>query len=140
MLLKLKKLTPSATIPQYAHKSDAAFDFVATSCVYDPDLKTFTYHTGIACEIEPGYEMQLRARSSVYKTGLFLCNSVGTIDSGYRGEIMFKFYSINGVTPYIIGDRIGQGLINKLPEVTIVEVEELSESDRGEGGFGSTGV
>jgi dUTP pyrophosphatase len=79
-------------------------------------------------------------RSSISKTGLMLSNSCGTIDSGYRGSITFKFLIINNMqTQYEAGDRIGQIIIRKLEYVEFVEVDELGESERGAGGFGSTG-
>ena len=84
----------------------------------------------------------LYPRSSNSKTDLYLTNHVGVIDSGYRGEIMFKFRPINGIEDafiYAVGDRVGQLIIIPYPSIEFVETEELSDSDRGDGGFGSTG-
>jgi dUTP pyrophosphatase len=96
-----------------------------------------TYHTGLAIEIPKGYVGLLFPRSSIYKTSQALTNSVGVIDSGYRGEIMMKF--TRGINHYCIGDRIGQIMILPYPQIEFEEVEKLSETNRGSGGFGSTG-
>ena len=96
-------------------------------------------HTGIAVEIPKGYVGLLFPRSSVYKTGLELANSVGVIDSGYRGEIRAVFRaSSDSACPYKEGDKCCQLVILKLPDVDMQFVTKLSTSDRGEKGFGST--
>jgi dUTP pyrophosphatase len=99
-----------------------------------------TYDTGIAIEIPQGYVGLLFPRSSVSKTVLTLSNSVGVIDSGYRGSIMFKFRYPEEGPVYEVGDRVGQIIIMPYPQISFEEVEELSETERGEGGFGSTNV
>ena len=88
-----------------------------------------------------GYPVELRPRSSVYWTGLGLCNSIVTIDAGYRGEVMAMFYADHCSKPYNVGDRIAQFVVPEClaTEVEFVEAEELQDSERGEGGFGSTG-
>ena len=98
------------------------------------------YDTGIAVEIPPGYVGLVFPRSSVCKTGLSLANSVGVIDSDYRGSISLVFYKgAELIEAYSYGDRIGQLVIVPIPEVEFVEAEELSETERGAGGYGSTG-
>tara|TARA_B100001113_G_scaffold335074_1_gene314286 strand:+ start:1043 stop:1447 length:405 start_codon:yes stop_codon:yes gene_type:complete len=134
----MKKLHPDAVIPRYAKAGDAGLDLTAVEIVADGSL--LTYKTGLAVEIPDGYVGLLFPRSSVYKTGQTLTNCVGVIDSGYRGEIMMKFsFSPQGLE-YEVGDRIGQLLIMPYPKVEFVEVNELSETSRGSGGYGSTGV
>lgn len=140
----VKKLNEAAKLPLRAHPSDAGADVFATSKRYiDLDNDIVSYGTGIALAIPDGYWVDLRARSSVYKTGQFLANGVGTIDSGYRGEIMAVFYANHiKVSSYNIGDKIAQLVVmpNVSPmDVEFVEVDELPDSERGEGGFGSTG-
>ena len=91
-------------------------------------------------EIPEGYEGEIRPRSSVHKTGMILSNCVGTIDSGYRGEIMAVFWKIPFIgKPYKVGDRIMQILIKPVPDVKFMEAETLSKTERGTGGYGSTG-
>jgi len=137
MILKFKKLHEDAIIPSYAKPGDAGLDLTAVTESWNLDI--VTYGTGLAVEIPEGFVGLLTPRSSVYKTGLFLANSVGVIDSGYRGEIMFKFKCFEFGVEYNIGDRIGQLLLVPIPFIKTLEVNELSSTDRGEGGFGSTG-
>mgnify|MGYP002511246900 CR=1 FL=1 len=136
MEIKLKRINDKAIIPTKAHATDAGFDLYATSCHYDNGV--VTYGTGIAVEIPQGYVGLVFPRSSIVNTNLTLSNSVGVIDSGYRGEIMAKFRK-GGSTTYKLGDSIAQLIIMPYPEVTFKEVDELSDSDRGVGGYGSTG-
>lgn len=141
MEVKIKKLHPDAVIPVYSKPGDAGLDLTATS-IDDDSYDNIIYGTGLAIEIPEGYVGLLFPRSSNSKTDLYLTNHVGVIDSGYRGEIMFKFRPINGIEDayiYAVGDRIGQLIIIPYPSIEFVETEELSDSDRGEGGFGSTG-
>jgi dUTP pyrophosphatase len=105
-----------------------------------------TYGTGIAMEIPKGYVGLVFPRSSIRKTDLSLTNCVGVIDSGYRGEIQATFKKVFGKNDiridemdYKVGDRIAQIMIIPYPSVTFIESDELSDSERGEGGFGSTG-
>lgn len=149
--VKIKKLDEKAVIPQYAHDSDAGLDFTAVSYEYKPDIDCHIYGTGLAVEIPEGYVGLCFPRSSNRKTEAYLTNSVGVIDSGYRGEIMVSFKNRDKLTkdntseipelikPYEIGDRVMQMIIIPYPKINFVEVEELSDSDRGEGGHGSTG-
>jgi dUTP pyrophosphatase len=137
--LKIKKLHPNAVIPSYAKPGDAGLDLVAVREYWDEANTMVTYETGLAIEIPEGHVGLLFPRSSVSKTTLNLANSVGVIDSGYRGPIMFKFRYLEEGNVYEIGDRVGQLIVLPYPEVLITEVSELSDSERGAGGFGSTG-
>ena len=135
MKVKIKKLRSNAVIPRYSKAGDAGMDLTAIDL--EEKGMHVTYKTGLAIEIPEGYVGLLFPRSSVYKTRQVLSNSVGVIDSGYRGEIMMKFSLSDN--QYKIGDRIGQIMILPYPDIQFDEVDVLSESERGEGGFGSTG-
>ena len=136
--LKIKKINDRAKIPNYAKKGDAGIDLVATTMVSNGYF--IEYGTDLAMEIPEGYVGYIFPRSSISKTDHYLRNSVGVIDSGYRGEIKIRMsIPALGAKQYKNGDKIAQLIIMKLPWVDIEEVEELSETDRGEGGFGSTG-
>ena len=138
MKIKMKKLHPDAVIPSYAKAGDAGVDLTAVDVAADEH--TITYKTGIAIEIPRWHVGLLFPRSSVYKTGQTLTNCVGVIDSGYRGEIMMKYTLSLYQREYQIGDRVGQLLIIPYPKVEFEETNELSETSRGTGGYGSTGV
>jgi dUTP pyrophosphatase len=165
MKVKIKKLVENAVIPQYAKEGDAGLDLVATSVTQD-DYGNIVYGTGIAVEIPKGYVGLVFPRSSNAKTNLYLTNSVGVIDSGYRGEIMFKYKCVHNVSSYLkflwqkyirkmdtlnisvhtlvdgaynVGDRVGQLIIIKYPYIEFEEVDKLSETERGTGGYGSSG-
>ena len=135
MKVNIKKLHSSAQIPAYAKEGDAGLDLVAVEAFEDTDW--ITYRTGLAVEIPKGFVGLLFPRSSVYKKNQRLANSVGVIDSGYRGEIMMKY--TRSQNQYSVGERVGQLLILPYPEIEFNEVPELGESSRGTGGFGSTG-
>lgn len=138
MKVNIKRLHKDAVIPQYAKKGDAGLDLTAVDVSTDQH-GCFTYHTGLAVEIPFWHVGLLFPRSSIYKTGQTLTNCVGVIDSGYRGEIMMKFSLSSNGNEYQIGDRIGQLIIIPYPRIDFLEVDELTESDRGIGGYGSTG-
>ena len=173
MKVKIKRLSEKSVIPSYSKDGDAGLDLVATSKTYDENGNV-VYGTDLAFEIPNGYVGLLFPRSSNAKMDLLLSNSVGVIDSGYRGEVMMKFKEkmnnnlsvfntivaiqqiaemkedfkrlglldgddIKEFSEYEIGDRIGQLIIMPYPTIEFEEVEELSETERGEGGFGSTG-
>ena len=140
MKVKIKKLHTNAVIPKYAKPGDAGMDLTCVEVEKNEILNTVTYNTGIAVEIPPGYVGLIFPRSSVHKTGLTLCNSVGVIDSGYRGEIKLKFNVKRWISAYKKGDRIGQIVIIPYPNIDFVETDTLSDSERNSGGFGSTGV
>jgi dUTP pyrophosphatase len=138
MEVKIKKLHPNAVIPSYAKAGDAGLDLTAVSKDFD-EYGNVVYGTGIAVEIPAGFVGLVFPRSSIYKVELSLSNSVGVIDSGYRGEIMFKFREHGLHRTYEVGERIGQLIIMPYPSIQFKEVDELSETERGEGGYGSTG-
>ena len=139
--VRVKRLSPDAKIPKTARSGDVAFDLYS---VIDYELRPgerFAVPTGIAVEIPQGYEGQVRPRSGLaLKEGITVLNTPGTIDSGYRGEVKTIMMNHNG-EPFRItkGMRISQLAIRPVPEVEFVEVDELSDTERGEGGFGSTG-
>lgn len=138
MEVKIKKLNENAVIPRYAHPTDAGLDLVATSVEVDDD-GNFVYGTGLAFEIPEGFVGLAFPRSSVSARCMTMANCVGVIDSGYRGEVTAKFRPHLFAKPYDKGDRVAQMIIMPCPHVDFVEADELSESDRGEGGYGSTG-
>jgi len=153
MKVKIKKLNPKAVIPTYAKVGDGGMDLVATSIIKDTP-EQITYGMGIALEIPDGFVGLIFPRSSIRKTGLDLSNSVGVCDSGYRGELQATFNKVYGGNRfydetkntedtsndfYKVGDRIAQIIIIPYPPIEFTEVEELSNTERGEGGFGSTG-
>lgn len=144
MKVKIKKLHENAVIPSYAKPGDAGMDLTATSKAFD-DNNNVVYGTGLAVEIPKGYVGLIFPRSSNAKTDLYLTNHVGVIDSGYRGEIMFKFRkadcskNFQEARLYEVGERVGQLIVIPYPAIEFEEVEELSNSDRGTGGFGSSG-
>lgn len=144
MQIKIKKLRPDAVIPKYTKDGDAGLDLTATEIVFESSY--ISYKTGLAMEIPAGYVGLLFPRSSNSKKQLLLTNSVGVVDSGYRGEIEFRFKVVgNGTTPerpldiYSVGDRVGQIVIMPYPSIEFTEVDELTDTTRGTGGFGSTG-
>ena len=154
--VKIKKLHKDAVIPKYETVGSAGMDLTAVSKEYD-EYGNIVYGTGLAIQIPEGYYADLRPRSSISKYDLVLANSVGTIDSDYRGELILKFkpalkfkahyHAVNtmeAVLPnfqkeYKVGDRVGQIIIVPYPQVSFVEVDELSDTERGQGGFGSSG-
>lgn len=169
--VRVKKLHPDAVIPQYARPGDAGFDLVAVEDVLIRPGESASVPTGLAFEIPPGYEIQIRPRSGISsRTKLRISNTPGTIDSGYRGEVKVLFDNIENVfvsyydkasnevklvngdderinaevpkNTYLIrkGDRIAQGVLAVVPQAIFIETANLSSSERGTGGFGSTGV
>ena len=152
MQVKIKKLTENAVIPKYTLEGDAGLDLTATSKEYDKDGNTI-YGTGLAFSIPEGHVGLLFPRSSNAKKDLRLTNSVGVLDSNYRGEVTFKFrndnYSANEddfknryivfTKEYEVGDRVGQLIILPYPKIEFIEADDLGETNRGDGGYGSTG-
>jgi len=139
--VRVKRLSPEARVPKAARKGDVAFDLYST---IDYELRPgerYAVPTGIALEIPPGYEGQVRPRSGLaLKEGITVLNTPGTIDSGYRGEVKTIMINHNKESFRIKkGMRISQLAIRPVPDVEFMEVEELSDTERGEGGFGSTG-
>ena len=142
MKVRIKKLNENAVIPSYAKDGDAGMDLVATSIISNTSTQ-ITYGIGLALEIPKGFVGLIFPRSSVRKTRLMLSNCVGVVDSGYRGELQATFNKINNDSvsenDYKVGDRIAQIMIIPHPPIEFDEVAELSDTERGEGGFGSTG-
>ena len=140
MKVRIKKLSENAVIPTYAKEGDAGMDLVATRIISNTTFDV-SYGTDLAMEIPNGFVGLVFPRSSIRKYELALSNSVGVIDSGYRGELQATFKKTNGLDSlaYKVGDRIAQIMIIPYPPIEFDEVAELSDTERGEGGFGSTG-
>lgn len=151
--VKIKILDYTAVIPAYAKQGDMGMDLTATDLEYDAKSDCFIYHTGLAMEVPDGYGVLIFPRSSNRRTNAYMTNHVGVIDSGYRGEILVCFKmrdremystkmikeSLDDIAPYKVGERIAQMIVFPYPKVTFKEVCELSDSERGTGGHGSTG-
>ena len=158
MKVKFKKLSDDAVLPSYSKHGDAGLDIIATSdgkAVASEDPRSLWYYieykTDLSVEIPEGYVGFLFPRSSISKTALALANSIGVIDSGYRGEICFRFkvdhvvileaeQQKGSVADYKKGDRIGQLVILPYPMIEPEFADELSSSERGQSGFGSSGA
>lgn len=143
MKIQFKKLVPQAQKPKFGKPGDAGADLVATSISINTSREQqIVYGTGLAVEIPEGMVGLVFPRSSIRNYDLAMSNSVGVIDSGYRGEIMVTF-NFTSRTPdnvmYKIGDRIAQLVIMPVPLIQYKEVDELSETQRGTDGHGSTG-
>ena len=140
MKVKIKKLHENAVIPKYAKDNDAGLDLVATTIKENTTFQ-ITYGLGIALEIPDGFVGLIFPRSSIRNTELILSNSVGVVDAGYRGELQATFNKSNGLDSlaYKVGDRVCQLIIIPHPIVELEEVNELNNTERGAGGFGSTG-
>lgn len=149
MEVRIKKLHPNAVIPTYAKDGDAGMDLTAVTKSYDRD-GNIVYGIGLAFEIPKGYVGLVFPRSSISNLDITMSNCVGVIDSGYRGEVTAKFKPamlfnreqrpiILNNRIYNIGERIAQLIIIPYPQITFVEADELSETERGAGGYGSSG-
>lgn len=143
MDIKFKKLSDKAILPIRAYEHDAGLDLTATNIsteINECGQLILVYHTDLAVEIPAGYVGLVFPRSSIYKKSLTFTNSVGVIDSGYRGEITAKIKTNTDVIPavYKQGDKFAQLVIVPLADVNVVEAEELSKSDRGDNGYGSS--
>jgi len=153
MQVKIKKVNHLAVIPKYATPGAAGFDLVSVEDVILKPGETRAIKTGLVVEIPSGFEMQVRPRSGLsLKTKLRVANAPGTVDSDYRGEVAViltnssvdardTFGNGDGGENEEIkaGDRIAQGVIVPVVQATFEEVTDLSETERGAGGFGSTG-
>jgi len=142
MTLAFKRVSPDAILPAYAHPSDAGMDLMSVDDLVIPAGKRALVHTGLVMLLPPMYEGQVRPRSGLaLKKGVTVLNTPGTIDSGYRGEIGVILANF-GDEDFTVakGDRIAQLVIAPVTQPTIVETTEVDETDRGAGGFGSTGV
>ena len=140
--VRFRKLDPKAIIPTYAHPGDAGADLYALEDTWVAPHSTVAVRTGIAVEIPEGWEIQIRPRSgwALKRPEYLLPNSPGTIDSGYRDEVKVLIRNTTGSALLIAcGDRIAQAVLSRVYEIAWIEVEELEESVRSMGGFGSTG-
>jgi len=140
--VKIKKLDPNAIVPTYAHNTDACFDLcsLVDGEIFPGDRKLVK--TGIAIELPEGYELQVRPRSGLaYKQGVTVLNAPGTVDAGYRSDVGVILINTGERTfEFNAGDRIAQACVKPIYHAVFELVEELGVTDRGEGGFGSTGV
>ncbi len=138
--VKVKKLHENAVIPSYSKPGDAGMDLTITREI-ENTTHSVSYGFGIAMEIPKNYVGLVFPRSSVRNQDLILSNCVGVIDSGYRGEIQATFKKTNGLDSikYKVGERGAQIIILPYPKVSMIETDQLSDTERGEGGFGSTG-
>lgn len=140
MKVKFKKVHSDVKSPTKAHSTDAGWDLTCYVIDEDPKRGIITYHTGVCVKLPKNHFALLCPRSSVYKHKLQLANGLGVIDENYTGELIFKYRILHpNTTRYEVGDRIGQIVILPRPDFEFEEVDELEESDRGEGGFGSSG-
>lgn len=138
--VKIKKLHPNSVIPTYSKEGDAGMDLTITEVIKNT-TEDVSYGFGIALEIPSGFVGLVFPRSSIRKTDLLLTNSVGVIDSGYRGEIQATFKKTLGDSSviYEVGERGAQIIILPYPKINFINSDNLSNSERGDGGFGSTG-
>lgn len=168
MLIRVKKTHPEAVVPTYAHPGDSGFDLVAIEDVIIEPGQTVKVRTGLAFEIPSGYELQIRPRSGIsFRTSLRISNSPATIDSNYRGEVAVLIENTAPISDFVYpmasdlddydieitggtvmagtylirkGDRIAQGVICPVYHAEFTEVDDLGETERGDGGFGSSGT
>ena len=142
MTLRFKKIHTDATLPSYAHASDAGMDVRSVEDVTVPAKGRVLVHTGLVMLLPPMYEAQVRPRSGLaLKYGITVLNTPGTIDSGYRGEVGVILANF-GDSDFQVkkGDKVAQIVVAPVVQAEIEEVSEIDETDRGAGGFGSTGV
>lgn len=141
MTLKFKRIHPDAVLPAYAHPSDAGMDIRSVADMTVPARGRALVPTGLVVLLPPLYEAQVRPRSGLaLKHGITVLNTPGTIDSGYRGEIGVILFNSSDVDFQVKkGDRVAQVVIAPVIQPVIEEAQEIDETDRGAGGFGSTG-
>ena len=141
LTVKVKRLNTNAVKPIYSKVGDAGLDLVATEIISESH-EQITYGTGLAFEIPEGCVGLIFPRSSIRNYDLVLSNSVGVIDSGYRGEVLVTFNKtdVHVTQSYKVGEKVAQMVIIPYPTITLVETEDLSSTERGTGGFGSTGL
>ena len=141
MTLKFKRIHPDAVLPAYAHPSDAGMDIRSVADMTVPARGRTLVPTGLVVLLPPLYEAQVRPRSGLaLKHGITVLNTPGTIDSGYRGEIGVILFNSSDVDFQVKkGDRVAQVVIAPVTQPVIEEAQEIDETDRGAGGFGSTG-
>lgn len=141
--VSIKRLDPSVELPSYAYEGDAGLDLRANEDVTLAPHERRLISTGLAIAIPEGYAGFVQPRSGMaLKRGLSMANTPGLIDSHYRGELKVVAVNLDNENPIVIqrGERIAQLVIQKVPVVDLVEVSDLDETDRGEGGFGSSGA
>jgi dUTP pyrophosphatase len=135
-----KVLRAGAKPPRYAKPGDAGFDLIALDDLVVPESSVKLLKLGFSLEIPPGYEVQIRPRSGKARLwGSYIANSPGTIDSGYRGEICLLIQAPLETIIVRKGDAVAQGVLKRVPKAIFIEKTELSNTERGEGGFGHTG-
>lgn len=142
MILKVKKLTADALLPQYAHPGDAGADLFANEATTIGSGKSAMIKTGISIELPPSTEAQVRPRSGLAaKNQITVLNTPGTIDEGYRGEVCVILIN-HGEKDFVVekGMKIAQMVVKPVIAVEVQEVADLSDTRRGTGGFGSTGI
>lgn len=142
MTLKFKRIHPDATLPSYAHPGDAGMDVRSVDDLVIAPGSRALVHTGLVMMLPPGYEAQVRPRSGLaLKKGVSVLNTPGTIDEGYRGEVGVILVNF-GEEDFTVakGDKIAQIVVAPVTVAEIIEADEVDETQRGEGGFGSTGV
>ena len=142
MKIRLRKLHPYAVIPTHAKPGDAGYDLTAISCEYNAEHDYYCYGTGWAMEIPEGYYGAIVPRSGIRNSEAVMQNTPGTIDSGYRGEVMVTFKNRDkdgSLRPFKVGERVAQIIIKKYEDVEFLESDELSKTERGENGHGSSG-
>lgn len=142
MTLRFKKIHTDATLPSYAHASDAGMDVRSVEDVTVPAMGRVLVHTGLVMLLPPMYEAQVRPRSGLaLKHGITVLNTPGTIDSGYRGEVCVILANF-GDSDFQVkkGDKVAQIVVAPVVQAEIEAASEIDETDRGAGGFGSTGV
>lgn len=137
--VRFRRLHPDAVMPTKAHADDAAFDLTATTVRYDRTNRATIYGTGLAFDIPKGHAMFIYPRSSSFRHSALMYNSVAVIDSGYHGEVHIVMKGLK--CEYSAGERIAQAIIMPIPDTFYEETdEEFTDSERGTGGLGSTGV
>jgi len=142
MKVLFKKISPLAQLPSYAHEDDAGMDIRSAEALSVPPGGRALVHTGLVMELPSGYEAQVRPRSGLaLKRGITVLNTPGTIDAGYRGEVgVILFNSSPEPFAVEIGDKIAQIVVSPVTHAEIALTDDVGSTDRGEGGFGSTGV
>lgn len=141
--LQIKRLDPSVELPSYAYTGDAGLDLRSNEDVVLAPHERRLVGTGLAVAIPEGYAGFVQPRSGLaLREGLSMANTPGLVDSHYRGELKVCAINLDDERPIHItkGERIAQLVIQKVPLVELVEVDKLNETDRGAGGFGSSGV
>ena len=142
MTVLFKRLNEEAKMPAYAHEGDAGLDVSSAEDISIPPMRRALVHTGLVMALPAGYEAQIRPRSGLaLKKGITVLNTPGTIDAGYRGEVGVILMNLGDETFEVKkGDKIAQMVIAPVTRAEVVEVAEVDSTERGAGGFGSTGV